>query len=298
MIFLRFSFVRLLAVQTFILCGLSTSLSSAVLDMAFNDNLEDLAPSVDVSNQTDPRWASFGGVTGFGEIVDPDNEGIRGNTPKARFGERVLKFDSKQGGPHEPLIEQATRDYNSTNLSLTHTPSLAFSFDVRTIPDSDPAPGAGNPNVRVEMNIGGPRAGRLLFGDKDIPDGTLRAVLLGAAGKQQAGGSPTVAFSSGALQFGDWIHVRYALNIAADRYDFIEIDGTRFDNGGNGWDAAVNRSGSQNLNFAMLTQDAASSGLDGVFLDNLAVQPIPEPNAVWLTLTLFFVSLMFRKRAT
>ena len=132
---MRFPIVRLLAVQTFILCGLLPSLGAAVLDMAFVDDLEDLAPSVDVSNQTDPRWASFGGVTGFGEIVDPAIEGIRGNTPKARFGDRVLKFDSQEGGPHEQLIEQATRDFNSTNLSLTHTPSLAFSFDVRTIPD-------------------------------------------------------------------------------------------------------------------------------------------------------------------
>ena len=270
---------------------ISASCASAwaqtAIDQPFSDGFEDLVAGVDVSNQPDPRWSSFGGVTGFGTIVDPDDEGIRGTTPAGRFGQRVLKFDSIDGGAHEQLIEQSRRAFNSTNLPLSFSGTLTVGFDIRTITAADPAPGAGNPNARVEVTLGGPRAGRVIFGDDLAGDGELRAVFAGGAGTQQAGGAFTAPFVSDPLAFGAWHNVRFGLNIADDRYTFIEINGTRFDNGGAGWDAGVNRFGSDDLNILNILQDAGSAQLDGVFLDNITVVPGPAaPAALFVSASL------------
>ena len=232
----------------------------SAIDMAFFEDFEEL-PLGDVRvNDTD--WA--GVADGFGFVVNIDNENIRPNTPEARFGNQLLKFDNPfpAGSPPSMTIDQVSREFNSTNLGIDFPVPLELSFDIRTI-QTEP----GEDGIHAEVNIGRARAGRFWLATFE---GELFIALAGGAGFKEQTGALTIPFIFGPIEYGEWINITYGLNIDEDLYTFIEIDGERFDNDGQGWDAGVNRFG-DDIQHVHLIQGSDDANQEGIYIDNISI---------------------------
>lgn len=80
----------------------------------------------------------------------------------------------------------------------------------------------------------------------------------------------TIPFTFGPLEYGEWINITYGLNIDEDLYTFIEINGERFDNDGQGWDAGVNRFG-DDIQHVHLIQGSDDADQEGIYIDNISI---------------------------
>lgn len=258
------------------------SVAHAELDQPFTDGFEsyatgDIKPSgmpIGHPDRENPDTPWAGAAAHFGKIVNIDDEGIRDNTPSSQFGEQVLRFDNPHDAGSAPsqTIDQASRAFHSDVVGLDYDEPIEVHFDIRSIE------GASG-TVSAEVNLGRARAGRLFF--RNTEGAGLRVTLTGGEGFQNAGGGLTVEFVSDALTMGEWHRIGYGLDVANDRYTFIEINGDRFDNDGEGWNAGVNRFG-DDIQHVHLIQDSNAADEGGIYLDNVDVfnSPVPEEREV------------------
>lgn len=277
--------------------GASSAQAEPLVDLAFDDDFEgyetgDIRPSglpIGHPDRDNPDTPWAGAASHFGEIVDIDDEGIRSNTPSGRFGDQVLKFDNPYDAGSAPsqTIDQASRAFHSSAVGLDYPHPIHVHFDIRSIegPEGD---------VSAEVNIGRARAGRMIFTNDTDGDG-LRALFAGGQGFQNPGGGFTAEFYSDELTMGEWHNIGYGLDVANDRYTFIEIDGQRFDNGGAGWNAGVNRFG-DDIQHIHLIQSSGDADLGGVYLDNVNAYAVPSPAAATAGLALLAGLGLTRRR--
>jgi len=228
----------------------------SAIDQPFFDDFED-EPLGDVGpGANDGPWA--GATDGFAFVVNIDDESIRPNTPVDRFGFQLLKFDNPfaAGSPPSMVIDQASREFNSESVGLDFPTPLILTFDIRTIQTE-----SLNPGIHAEVNIGRARAGRFVLATD--PEGQLRATLF-------SGSPPDVVFFSDPLVFGQWYNIQYELDVANNRYNYIEIDGVRFDNEGEGWEANVGVF-TDDIQHVLLIQGSNDANQEGIYLDNVSI---------------------------
>lgn len=238
---------------------LETPVESAI-DMPFFDDFESY-PLGDVRVNNTP-WA--GAADGFGFVENIDNLSIRPSTPSDIFGNQLLQFDNPFApfSPPSQTIDQVSRLFNSTDVGTDFATPITLSFDIRTIQTESLTPGD-----HAEVDIGLPRAGRFLL-TTDV-GGTLHAVLL-------PGDFTLPFFVSAPLIFGQWYHIAYQLDILNNRYNFIEIDGVRFDNAGQGWEASVGRFAGE-IQHVLIIQGSEHADQQGVYIDNVSIEAIIRP---------------------
>ncbi|ABR49577.1 hypothetical protein Amet_3449 [Alkaliphilus metalliredigens QYMF] len=246
------------SVQVILCCMVCaiTILPISAIDQPFFDDFED-EPLGDVGpGANDGPWA--GAADNFAFVVNIDAESIRPNTPIDRFGFQLLRFDNPfaAGSPPSMTIDQASREFNSTPVGLDFETPLILTFDIRTIQTV-----SLNPGIHAEVNIGRARAGRFVF--TTDPAGELRAVLF-------SGSPPTPVFFSEPLVFGQWYRISYELDVANNRYNYIEIDGIRFDNDGEGWEANVGVFGTD-IQHVLLIQGSSDADQEGIYFDNVSI---------------------------
>ncbi|MTI96122.1 MAG: hypothetical protein FH749_11675 [Firmicutes bacterium] len=233
-----------------------TILPISMIDQPFFDNFEDY-PLGDVGpGANDGPWA--GATDGFAFVVNIDDEGIRANTPIDRFGFQLLYFDNPfaANSPPSMVIDQASREFNSTTVGLEFPTPIILTFDIRTVQTESLDPG-----IHAEVNIGRARAGRFVLATNG--NGELRVALF-------SGSPPDPVFVSDPLVFGQWYRISYELDVANNRYNYIEIDGERFDNNGAGWEANVGVFGND-IQHILLIQGSSDADQEGIYLDNVSI---------------------------
>ncbi|MFA9556957.1 hypothetical protein ACERII_06625 [Evansella sp. AB-rgal1] len=238
---------------------LETPLESAI-DMPFSDGFESY-PLGDVRVNNTP-WA--GDANGFGFVENIDALSIRPSTPSAIFGNQLLRFDNPYApfSPPSQTINQVSRLFNSTDIGTDFPTPITLSFNIRTIQTESLTPGD-----HAEVDIGLPRAGRFLL--TTDTGGTLHAALL-------PDDFTLPFFVSDPLVFGQWYRISYQLDVLNNRYNYIEIDGVRYDNAGQGWQASVGRFAGE-IQHVLIIQGSEHADQQGVYIDNISIEALIRP---------------------